>query len=547
MQKKDLQLTLNICDNLSEQFPQNELYDHVSLTLTGKLYDNDFRFLSGYDDYYESDGEITGGITYFQVGVRWNTIDLDLSGIDPERCYISKLNEIKGLNSIILPIGYQTTDINFSWKEDTMQSLVVSEGTTKIDKGSFIRWISLKDVRLPKSLEKIAPDAFIGCSSLQTFDVPEDSEHFVVCDGVLFSKDRSVLIAFPPGLDRESYQIPEGTTLIAECAFKQNPYIKEVYIPKTVVHIKDYAFENCASLEKIEVDSANPVYLSHQEILYEKGVTVSIQYAGMYFSERRAKLLCVPAANKLTYYESKQTLVTAKCFSGCKNIKSIYLSGKYQYPLRIDGVFDNCWNVEEISLHNVGGLPRFNDCHALRKLEITGNFIGNLEDVINSCKNLKEVNVWNNNYHTEDGVVYKGKKIVFPDCKKDGKKRLAPKNTNVPYVSNKKGRKKKYVVNGKIIGTYEEKTIPINISLYDDELDHIKDIIKSGHYKDLREAIKNDFPEICEKINSKLIPAAYKFYQKEYKDYFSEGPNDGPGDIWLTGDEYSCPIPEEWK
>jgi hypothetical protein len=258
-------------------------------------------------------------------------------------------------------------------------------------------------------------------------------------------------------------------------------------------------------------------------------------------------LLCVPAANNLTHYESRKTLVTAKCFSGCKNIKSIYISGKDQNPLRIDGVFDNCWNVEEISLHNVGVLPRFNDCHALRKLKITGDFIGNLEDVINSCKNLTEVYVWNNNYHTEDGVVYKGKKIVFSTRKKEGKKRLAPKNTNVPYVSNKKGRKKKYVVNGKIIGTYEEKTIPINISLYDDELDHIKDIIKSGHYKDLRKAIKNDFPEICEKINSKLIPAAYKFYRKEYKDYFSEGPNDGPGDIWLTGDEYSCPIPEEWK
>lgn len=325
MQKKDLQLTLNICDNLSEKFPRKELYDHVSLTLTGELYDNDFRFLSGYDDYYELD-EITREITYFQVGVRWNTIDLDLSGIDPESCFISKLNEIKGLNSIILPIGYQTTDINFSWKEDTMQSLVVSEGTTKIDKGSFIRWISLKDVRLPKSLEKIAPDAFIGCSSLQTFDVLEDSEHFVVCDGVLFSKDRSILIAFPPGLDQESYQIPEGTTLIAECAFKQNPYIKEVYIPKTVVRIKDYAFENCASLEKIEVDSANPVYLSHKERLYEKGVPVSIKYYDMYFSERRAKLLCVPAANNLTHYESRKTLVTAKCFSGCKNIKSIYIS-----------------------------------------------------------------------------------------------------------------------------------------------------------------------------------------------------------------------------
>lgn len=43
MQKKDLQLTLNICGNLSEQFPQGELYNHVSLTLIGELIPEDWK------------------------------------------------------------------------------------------------------------------------------------------------------------------------------------------------------------------------------------------------------------------------------------------------------------------------------------------------------------------------------------------------------------------------------------------------------------------------------------------------------------------------
>jgi hypothetical protein len=371
MQKKDLQLTLNICDNLSEQFPQGELYNHVSLTLTGKLYDNDFRFLSGYSDYYELADDITGEIRYFQVGVRWNTIDLDLSGIDPERCYISKLNEIKGLKNIIFPIGYQATGLKLSGKENTMQSLVVSEGTTEIDKESFIRWVSLTDVHFPKSLERIAPEAFVGCSSLQSFDFPEGTDHFMICDGVLFSTDKTILIAFPPGLNIEKYEIPQGTTLIAERAFKQNPYIKELVIPASVVRIQDYAFENCASLEKIEVDSANPVYYSRYGILYEKNIPVLVPYFDMLLNEHRNKMLCVPAAIGFTKLSIRNDLLAANCFSGCKNIKTISYDCGDNYSHRIDGAFDNCSEIEEISLKRVEALPRLTDCPKLKKLNIS--------------------------------------------------------------------------------------------------------------------------------------------------------------------------------
>ena len=44
-----------------------------------------------------------------------------------------------------------------------------------------------------------------------------------------------------------------------------------------------------------------------------------------------------------------------------------------------------------------------------------------------------------------------------------------------------------------------------------------------------------------------LASTAYRYYEKEYMDYFAEGPDDEPGDIELTGEEYSCPIPENWK
>ena len=108
--------------------------------------------------------------------------------------------------------------------------------------------------------------------------------------------------------------------------------------------------------------------------------------------------------------------------------------------------------------------------------------------------------------------------------------------------------RKEHEVNGIIIGTYNKKTHPIKLSLYDDELEKIKTLIKQyPECNDLREIVADDFPDLYETINSELRSAAYKFYEKEYMDYYAESEEDEPGDIELTGEEYNCPIPKEWK
>lgn len=106
--------------------------------------------------------------------------------------------------------------------------------------------------------------------------------------------------------------------------------------------------------------------------------------------------------------------------------------------------------------------------------------------------------------------------------------------------------KKQYVIKGKIVGTYESDTVDIDISLSDSELKRIKDLIKSSDSDDLRWVVQDEFPELYEQINNQLVNAAYEYYAQEYKDYFAEGEDDEAGEIELTGEEYSCPIPKEW-
>jgi hypothetical protein len=105
--------------------------------------------------------------------------------------------------------------------------------------------------------------------------------------------------------------------------------------------------------------------------------------------------------------------------------------------------------------------------------------------------------------------------------------------------------KKQYVIEGKIVGTYESDTVDIDISLSDSELERVKGLIKSSDSKDLRCVIQEEFPELYEQINDQLVDAAYDYYRQEYDDYYAEGEDDEAGEIELTGEEYSCPIPKE--
>lgn len=108
--------------------------------------------------------------------------------------------------------------------------------------------------------------------------------------------------------------------------------------------------------------------------------------------------------------------------------------------------------------------------------------------------------------------------------------------------------KKQYVVKGVIHGTYNDVTIDIDVELTDAELARIKELIKEWpECKDLRQIVEEDFPDIYDRIDESLIGEAYKYFDQEFKDNNPElADDDDIDDIELTGEEYSCPIPQEW-
>ena len=117
-------------------------------------------------------------------------------------------------------------------------------------------------------------------------------------------------------------------------------------------------------------------------------------------------------------------------------------------------------------------------------------------------------------------------------------------NNNQQKKNSTGNPKKQYTIKGKIIGTWNEHYVDIDVELTDNELEQIKaQIKKHPECDDLRQIIEDDYLYVT--IQEKLIQAAHEYYVQE-------GINDGmtreeAENVELIGNEYSCPIPEAWK
>jgi len=87
---------------------------------------------------------------------------------------------------------------------------------------------------------------------LKRIDISENNERYVVIDGVLFCKDRTVLVAYP-NQHSSSYSIPDTVTEIGNHAFEGCSGLTSVTIPDSVTAIGNQAFYKCFGMTSVTI------------------------------------------------------------------------------------------------------------------------------------------------------------------------------------------------------------------------------------------------------------------------------------------------------
>ena len=169
-------------------------------------------------------GEVNGG-----------TADVDLDLV--ERVVI-----MEGITGI--------ADYGFAWF-DAMTEIQLPDSLERIGEGAFLSCVSLKECSIPAGVTEIGQFAFYECADLEAIRVSPENKSFTADDrGVLYSKDKTVLLAAPGGMTGE-YQIPEGTRKVGDHAFAACMKLQGVTIPAGVSHIGMGVFAECAGLQRV--------------------------------------------------------------------------------------------------------------------------------------------------------------------------------------------------------------------------------------------------------------------------------------------------------
>lgn len=117
-------------------------------------------------------------------------------------------------------------------------------------KSSFKQFPSLKRLELPATIKKVD---IAEIKNLQEVVVDKGNTEFSTEDGVLFNKQKTVLLSFPRRRDVKEYLIPDGVEQIAEEAFRGQPYIEEIVFPDSTIAIEKRAFADCRSLREVHL------------------------------------------------------------------------------------------------------------------------------------------------------------------------------------------------------------------------------------------------------------------------------------------------------
>ena len=347
----------------------------------------------------------------------------------------------------------------------SLASMTIPSSVTSIGWQAFYACSGLTSVTIPESVTSIGYQAFSICSSLTNIAVDANNAKYSSDEcGVLFDKNKTILIQYPIGSKFASYEIPSSVTSIGETAFYWCDRLMMVTIPMSMISIGDYAFSGCNSLKDVYYPGTEESWI---KIDIDSGNTSLID-ATIHYSSSFISGTCGDGSNgsNVTWaFDNEGTLRivgegqmrdcsnTAPWYSFRSSIKRVIIDegvtsiGKYAFvncssftsvtiPPSVtsigDGAFADCGSLMSVTIPSSVtsiGWQAFSKCSSLISVTIPEGVTSIGDHAFNSCRSLTSVNI--------PASVTSIGNYVFSDC--SSLTSITVDENNAKYSSDERG------------------------------------------------------------------------------------------------------------
>lgn len=129
-----------------------------------------------------------------------------------------------------------------------LETLYTNIGLNRIQSMAIHDCKQLKTIFISKTIAYLEQSFLENLSQLENIIVDEENLHYTDENGVLYNKEKTILIIYPSHRSDTIFSIPDSVRSIGQKAFCNNQNLTSIYLPITISKASYLAFYNCPNL-----------------------------------------------------------------------------------------------------------------------------------------------------------------------------------------------------------------------------------------------------------------------------------------------------------